>query len=114
MSTAFASGRHALGDCDVCGGTYRLRELREVYVKLKKTNLLACPDCWDPDHPQLQQGMYPIYDPQALRNPRPDLGVVASRDFQWGWNPVGGGNAESLTPNDLVATGGVGDVTVTT
>jgi hypothetical protein len=26
----------------------------------------------DPDHPQLQLGMYPVEDPQAVREPRPD------------------------------------------
>ena len=70
--------------------------------------------------------MYPVDDPQALRNPRPDntyrqSGTLAngsigegSRDIQWGWNPVGGsrGFDADLTPNDLVARGQVGKVTV--
>jgi hypothetical protein len=33
---------------------------------------MVCKACWDPDQPQLQLGMYPVDDPQALRNPRPD------------------------------------------
>jgi hypothetical protein len=33
---------------------------------------MVCPACWDPDQPQLQLGMYPVDDPQAVRNPRPD------------------------------------------
>ena len=88
---------------------------------------MVCPECWEPDHPQLQLGMYPVDDPQALRNPRRDLsytqsGITSdgsigegSRIFQWGWAPVGGAslNAYGLTPNDLVAQGSVGQVTVT-
>lgn len=87
-----------------------------------------CPECWDPDQPQLLLGMFPVDDPQAVRNPRPDTtyvqsGVLSdgslgegSRIIQWGWNPVGGsrGFDAGLTPNDLVATGAVGTVTVTT
>jgi hypothetical protein len=67
------------------------------------------------------QGMYPVTDAQAARNPRPDKslafsgGDYSSRGTQWGWNPVGGsrGFDDVLTPNDLVATGNTGTVTVT-
>ena len=128
MGNRFASGKIAIAICDRCGFRFRLRELKELVIKTKKVNLLACPACWDPDQPQLQLGMYPVDDPQGLRNPRPDStylqsGVLAdgsigggSRDIQWGWNPVGGGNnvVSGGTPNDLVANGFIGTVTVTT
>jgi len=123
MSNAFASGRHALGTCDVCGFQYKLSELKQLVIKTKNVNILACPECWDPDQPQLQLGMFPINDPQALRNPRPDnsyyaagnAGAGGSRVFQWGWAPVGGAASidYNLTPNDLVSRGLVNDVTVT-
>jgi len=83
---------------------------------------LVCKQCWEKDHPQLQLGMYPVDDPQAVRNPRPDRsyltsGVAAdgeigqgSRVYQWGWAPVGGGQANSLTPNDLVISVSIGSV----
>jgi hypothetical protein len=72
--------------------------------------------------------MYPVEDPQAVRNPRPDTtyysaGVGAdgyvtggSRVFQWGWNPVGGASSFDtvLTPNNLIAISQVGTVTITT
>jgi hypothetical protein len=88
--------------------------------------LLVCPRCWDPDQPQLQLGMYPVDDPQGLRNPRPDRSYVASglladgslgegsRIFQWGWNPVGGSRNFDvpLTQNDLIPQVQVGTVTV--
>ena len=126
MGNRYASGKNAIAICDRCGFRFRLRELKELVVKTKKVNVLACPSCWDPDQPQLQLGMYPVDDPQALRNPRPDStylqsGVLAdgsigggSRDIQWGWNPVGGSRFfdDVLTPNYLVATTFVGTVTV--
>jgi len=88
---------------------------------------MVCDTCWDPDQPQLQLGMYPVDDPQAVRNPRKDTTYVTagvnsigsltggSRDVQWGWNPVGGSSNfdVALTPNYLVATTFVGTVTVT-
>jgi hypothetical protein len=66
------------------------------------------------------QGMYPVTDAQAARNPRVDKslsfagGNYSSRGIQWGWNPVGGSQFfdDVLTPNYLVATTFVGTVTV--
>jgi hypothetical protein len=71
--------------------------------------------------------MYPVDDPQAVRNPRNDSTYYTagantagnptsgSRDIQWGWAPVGGASNfdAALTPNYLVATTFVGTVTVT-
>jgi hypothetical protein len=128
MGNRFASGKIAIAICDRCGFRFRLRELSELVIKTKKVNILVCQECWDPDHPQLQLGMYPVDDPQALRNPRRDTTYVTagvnaigsltggSRDIQWGWNPVGGasGSDAGLTPNYLVATTYVGTVTITT
>lgn len=115
MANQFASGKHAIAECDRCGFQYKLKVLRNLIIKTKNINLLVCPECWEPDQPQLLLGMYPIQDPQALRNPRPDntytvAGINAdgnpsggSRIFQWGWAPVGGARAEDvgLTPNNL-------------
>ncbi len=128
MGNRYASSKIAIAICDRCGFRFRLRELRELIVKTKKVNLLVCQECWEPDQPQLQLGMYPVDDPQALRNPRPDntylqSGILAngsigdgSRDIQWGWNPVGGARSfdDALTPNTLVARGQVGVVSVVT
>jgi hypothetical protein len=128
MPTKFASGKHAIAECDVCGERYKLKELKRLVIKTKTVNILACPECWNPDQPQLHLGMYPVNDPQAIRNPRPDTSYYASgltstgsvaegsRVFQWGWNPVGGASGfdTPLTPNDLIAVGQVGIVTVTT
>ena len=126
MGNRFASGKNAIAQCDRCGQRFKLKILKTEIIKTKQYNLLVCPPCWDPDHPQLQLGMYPVDDPQALRNPRTDTtyytagvntagnSTGGSRDIQWGWNPVGGSSSfdVALTPNYLVATTFVGTVTV--
>ena len=113
--------------CDRCGQQFKLTALRKEIQKTKIYNLLVCPQCFDPDQPQLLLGMYPVDDPQAVRNPRKDTTYVTaginaggsltggSRDIQWGWNPVGGASNfdVALTQNYLVATTFVGTVTVT-
>jgi hypothetical protein len=107
---------------------YLLKTLRPLTIKTKITNILVCPACYEPDQPQLQLGMWPIFDPQALRNPRRDtsyqvsgldinnLPSGGSRIFEWGWAPVGGASQFDavLTPNALVAVGQVGSVTIDT
>jgi len=127
MATKFAVGKWAFGFCDRCGQRYKLKELKKLVIKTKTVSIKVCPSCWEPDQPQLQLGMYPVQDAWALREPRPDTsyqtsgldvnGVQSegSRIFQWGFNPVGGSRANDvgLTPNYLVATTYVGDVTVT-
>ena len=126
MANRFASGKNAISECDRCGQRFKLKVLKTEIIKTKNYNLLVCPECWDPDHPQLQLGMYPVDDPQALRNPRPDRsytvsGLLAdgysgggSRIFQWGWNPVGGASSfdAALTPNNLALEVELGTVTV--
>ena len=127
MGNRFASGKHSIAECDRCGQRYKLKQLKFEVVKTKLYQIKVCPECWDPDHPQLQLGMYPVDDPQAVRQPRPDTTYVqsgintlgypsgGSRDIQWGWNPVGGASSFDvvLTPNYLVATTYVGTVTIT-
>ena len=128
MGNRFAAGKKAIAICDRCGFQFRLKELKALVIKTKNVNILVCNECWEPDQPQLQLGMYPVDDPQGLRNPRPDSsylqsGLLAdgyagggSRDIQWGWSPVGGASQfdEALTPNDLVLDVEVGIVTVVT
>ena len=126
MPSQFSSGRNSIAECDVCGFRYKLTELKPLTIKTKVTNILACPECWNPDQPQLQLGMYPVNDPQAVRNPRPDNSYVTSgvgddgypgggsRIIQWGWNPVGGSKQfdAALTPNNLALTISIGTVTI--
>jgi hypothetical protein len=139
MGNRFSSGKNSIAMCDRCGFQYKLTSLRKEIKKTKTYNLLVCPECWDPDQPQLQLGMYPVDDPQAVRNPRNDstyytagtngLQIInsnstnqlaagfttgGSRDIQWGWNPVGGSRNfdNALTPNYLALATLVGTVTI--
>jgi hypothetical protein len=124
MSNRFASGKYAIAECDRCAQRYKLKELRIQTVKTRPFKIKVCPSCWDP---------------QAVREPRPDVSYqqsgtsglqelttnstevlgfgfpeTGSRVFQWGWAPVGGarGSDSGLTPNDLVAKTFVGNVTI--
>jgi hypothetical protein len=70
--------------------------------------------------------MYPVDDPQGVRDPRPDVSYLVSgldvdgyssggsRVFQWGWNPIGGsrGFDAPLTPNVLALSLQLGTLTV--
>lgn len=127
MASKFSSGKNSIAECDRCGFRYKLKQLKRLVIKTKNINILVCPTCWEPDQPQLSLGLYPVNDPQAVRNPRPDVsyyqsGLTAtgtigegSRIIQWGWDPVGFNNSLDLPiPNNLLAQGRVGTVTVTT
>ena len=127
MPSKYSSGKYSIAECDRCGQRYKLSELKKEVIKTKLFQIKVCPTCWDPDQPQLSLGLYPVNDPQAVREPRPDVSYVTSgvdingfpsggsRDIQWGWYPVGGASQfdSVLTPNYLVGTASVGTVTVT-
>ena len=141
MPSKYASAKNSIAQCDRCGFRFKLKQLKQLVIKTKNVNILVCPECWEPDQPQLLLGMNPVSDPQAVRNPRPDspsyfqagltgiqiqsgtgndvdqTGVPSggSRVFQWGYNPVGGASSfdAALTPNDLVGISALGSVTVT-
>jgi len=127
MASKYASGKNSIAECDRCGQRYKLSELKKEIIKTKLFQIKVCPTCWDPDQPQLSLGLYPVNDPQAVREPRPDVSYVTSgtnidgypsmgsRDIQWGWNPVGGSRNfdAALTPNYLALNTQIGTVTVT-
>ena len=134
MGNRFASGKNSIAECDRCGFRYKLKELKKLTIKTKQVQIKVCKSCWEPDQPQLQLGMYPVDDPQAVREPRPDNSYYqsgytglqlttntdfgdpggGSRVFQWGWWPVGGSSANDagLTPNNLAVICTVGTVTI--
>ena len=141
MPSRYASGKYAIAQCDRCDERFMLKDLKKEIIKTRLFNLKVCPECWDPDQPQLQLGMYPVDDPQGLRDPRPDTTYYqggttglqisqtgstsvdavgfpsgGSRVYQWGWNPVGGASNfdDALTLNYLVVGVEVGTVTVET
>lgn len=139
MGSKYASGKHSIAECDRCGFRFMLKELRKLTIKTKQVSIKVCRSCWEPDQPQLSLGLYPVNDPQAVREPRPDVSYLqsgynglqitetpgtsidadgfpegGSRVFQWGWAPVGGasGNDVGLTPNNLTSTAAIGTVTI--
>jgi hypothetical protein len=137
MPNKYSSGKFAIAECDRCGQRYKLKELKKLVVKQQIKNIKVCPSCWDPDQPQLSLGLYPVDDPQAVREPRPDVSYTVSgtsglqingtndnteegvgfpeggsRIFQWSWNPVGGARDDGLTPNNLAPSCLVGSVTI--
>lgn len=139
MPSRYASGKYAIAQCDRCDERFMLKDLKKEIIKTRLFNLKVCPECWDPDQPQLQLGMYPVDDPQAVREPRPDVSYTqsgttglqinltgdttidgfgfpnqGSRDIQWGWNPVGGARLfdTTLTPNYLLLGVQIGTVTI--
>lgn len=135
MGNRFSSAKNSISECDRCGFRYKLKVLKKLVIKTKQVTIKVCPTCWEPDHPQLQLGMYPVQDPQAVREPRPDTSYRqagytglqltldtdfgdpsgGSRIFQWGWAPIGGASANDvgLTPNALAPISVVGNVTIT-
>jgi len=141
MGNRFSSGKNSIAECDRCGFQFKLRELKKEVIKTKTYDLKVCPQCFDPDQPQLQLGLYPVDDPQGVRDPRPDTTYITSglsglqvqqgssssilqngeneggsRIIQWGWNPVGGASLDDagLTPNNLALTVSIGQVTIAT
>ena len=139
MPNRFSSGKFAIAECDRCGFRYKLSQLKNLVIKTKNVSIKVCPTCWEPDQPQLSLGLYPVNDPQAVREPRPDKSYwqsgtsglqtafnagtaltqngypsEGSRIVQWGWAPVGGARANDngLTPNNLVAQTTVANVTI--
>ena len=81
MTQQFAVGKRAIAECDRCGFRYKLKQLKKLVVNEQEVDLKVCPTCWEPDHPQNLQGKYPVRDPQAIREPRPDYaGYEQSRD----------------------------------
>jgi len=139
VPSRFSSGKNAIAECDRCGFRYKLTQLKNLVIKTKNVTIKVCPECWEADQPQLSLGLFPVNDPQAVREPRPDVsyytttgavgGDGGSRVIQWGWNPVGyntslftstmngSGASNSLVggtgvSNDLVGYGVIGTVKV--
>jgi len=72
MGAKYVVGKNVPGICDRCGFRYKLRQLRKLTINSVQVDLKVCPECWEEDHPQNMQGRYPVYDPQTVRDPRPD------------------------------------------
>ena len=116
MSRKYASAKYTLAECDRCGFVKKLKDLKEIFIRDTATNIKVCSECYEPDHPQNRQGLYPVDDPQAVQEPRPETNLDKQRNFQYGFNPVGLNNPLGLQglEDDLKGAGQVGSVTITT
>lgn len=101
---AYAVGKKALGICDRCGFTYKLKELKYEVQDEKRTGSRICPNCFDPDQPQYQVGRLNTADNIALYNPRPDSNEKGFATY-YGFNPV--------NSTGIVLKGELGKVTIT-
>ena len=110
---AYAVGKKALGICDRCGFTYKLKELKYEVQDQKRTGSRICPNCFDPDQPQYQVGKLNSADNIALYNPRPDSNQKGFATY-YGFNPVNStgivlkGELGKVTITSIVASGGGG------
>jgi len=90
VTIKYSSGKYTQAACDRCAEWFKLSKLRKIVLKDNVTNIKVCPRCWEPSHPQLRLGQYPVVDPQAVREPRPDspeTDVHSSPSILWG-NPA--------------------------
>tara|TARA_R110000764_G_scaffold80289_1_gene159255 strand:+ start:160 stop:483 length:324 start_codon:yes stop_codon:yes gene_type:complete len=105
---SFALGKKSKGISDRSGFEYLLKDMRKEW-----NGLLVGKDEWESKQPQL----FPrrkVIDAEALKDPRPPTNLVEERSIQYGFNPVGYNDYNNFTSNNLVASGVVGTVTVTT
>ena len=79
----FASGKHALGECDRCGFAVPYRSLSAEITQGRPNGLRVCPACLDKDHPQetLLPRIRPD-DPQALQFARPQQNLDQQRQMR--------------------------------
>jgi hypothetical protein len=67
-----ATERYAIGECDICGFEYPLKNLKKNSYGLR-----VCPRDWDgmfdlKNHPQNK--VADVKDDETIKDPRPDLG----------------------------------------
>jgi hypothetical protein len=108
----FANGKYAFGFCDRTGFRYKVKDLVPQVRAARMTGLMVGRDMLDKDQPQNFLGRLGDYvDPQALKNPRPDLSQDTSRKL-FAFDPVGNGGADGS--GNILAHGRAGTVTVAT
>jgi|TARA_Y100000034_G_C6782865_1_gene350041 hypothetical protein len=120
--TQFASGKYAKAVCDRSGRVVDYRDLVPQYVNGRKTGLLVAKDEVDEDHPQHQVGKFVVFDPQALKDARPDTDAdppaeaddrandrQAYLDFITAQDPM---RSTNYYPGAFSGTGSVGSIAV--
>ena len=105
MMGRYASGRYAYGYSDRSGFRYRLSEMRTEWNGSK-----VGPDEYESKHPQLEPSTN-VIDPQALRNPRPNLDTETTAFTVY--TNVGGGIIGGLITKTTALSASVGTVAIT-
>ena len=105
MSGRDASGRYAYGYSDRSGFRYRLSEMRTEWNGSK-----VGPDEYESKHPQLEPSTN-VIDPQALRNPRPNLDTEITAFTVY--TNVGDGIIGGLITKTTALSASVGTVAIT-
>ena len=105
MMGRYASGRYAYGYSDRSGFRYRLSEMRTEWNGSK-----VGPDEYESKHPQLEPSTN-VIDPQALRNPRPNLDTETTAFTVY--TNVGDGIIGGLITKTTALSASVGTVAIT-
>ena len=119
---AYATGKHSFAICDRCGFRYKYTQLKKEW-----TGFFVCPECYEPKNPQIDPVSVGA-DAEALYQPRPEvslpqaqLGKVTTVDPSEAVIDATGSNMMTFTDDPIgtpfsgeVATGAVGDLTVST
>lgn len=92
---SYASGQHAVGECQRCGWKYPLLALRADGYS---PGLLVCSTCYEPE--QQQEKIVPLHDPVALLRPAPERSVPEAIFFDLEVVPVVDEDPVLLTVND--------------
>ena len=103
---AYASGKFAKALCDRCAFEYPLHSLKEEWNGLK-----TCPECYENKHPQLEP-VTNVADPQAVREPRPDISVSPTSFIVYTNYDLGIIGTKLTIPDSM--TSALGTVTITT
>lgn len=114
---SYASGKFALGLCDICGQRYPLNVLRKNWRGFK-----VCPEDYEPKEPQLDPLRF-SGDAITLEQPRPDrvepMDVFVGAPGDTAFQSIGSAfNTVDMRPfppdQDIVGVGSVGTVRVET
>ena len=103
---SFATNKNPYAICDRCGFRYPYLDLREEW-----NNLKVCPECYEPKARQLEPTQTGA-DPQAVREPRPDISVSPTIFTVYTNFDLGIIGTKITTPDSM--TSALGTVTITT
>jgi hypothetical protein len=86
---AYARHKWALGICDRCGRSVKLKSMVKQPVDGRLTELKVCTDCYDVDNPQWRVRLRNPVDPLTLPDPRPDeIMCEPNPSLRWGGHPL--------------------------